>query len=59
MTDAFSSFKLPNADFVIIGGGTSGLVVANKLTEDPNVTVLVFEIGENHEDDSKINISAL
>lgn len=23
-------------DYVVIGGGTSGLVVANSLTEDPN-----------------------
>jgi len=32
-------------DYVIIGGGTSGLVVANRLTEDPNITVLVIEYG--------------
>ncbi|KAF2280962.1 alcohol oxidase [Westerdykella ornata] len=32
-------------DYVIIGGGTSGLVVANRLTEDPSVNVLVVEYG--------------
>ena len=32
-------------DYVVIGGGTSGLTVANRLTEDPSITVLVIEYG--------------
>ena len=27
---------LPCYDYIIVGGGISGLVVANRLTEDPN-----------------------
>ncbi|KAK8037316.1 hypothetical protein PG991_000662 [Apiospora marii] len=33
-------------DYVIVGGGTSGLVIANRLTEDPHTSVLVIERGD-------------
>lgn len=36
---------LPAYDYVIVGGGTSGLTVADRLTEDGNTTVLVLEAG--------------
>lgn len=32
-------------DFVVVGGGTSGLVIANRLTERSSKTVLVIESG--------------
>lgn len=32
-------------DYVIIGGGTAGLTVADRLTEDGKTTVLVIEYG--------------
>lgn len=35
-------------DYIVIGGGTSGLVVASRLTEDSNTNVLVLEAGDDH-----------
>lgn len=33
-------------DYVIIGGGTSGFVLAARLTENPDAQVAVLEAGE-------------
>jgi choline dehydrogenase-like flavoprotein len=42
--DEAAALKL-RYDYVIVGGGTSGLTVADRLTEDPRVQVLVIEYG--------------
>lgn len=36
-----------NFDYIVVGGGTAGLTVANRLTEDANVKVLVIEAGKD------------
>ncbi|KAJ7688605.1 GMC oxidoreductase, partial [Mycena rosella] len=44
--------------YVIVGGGTAGLALASRLSEDPLVTVVVFEAGEANMGDPKITIPA-
>lgn len=38
-------------DYVIVGGGTAGLTVADRLSEDADVKVLVIEAGANNSSD--------
>ncbi|KAA1466850.1 alcohol oxidase [Dentipellis sp. KUC8613] len=41
-------------DYVVVGGGTAGLTVATRLSEDPKVSVLVLEAGGAHINDPAI-----
>ena len=41
-------------DYIVIGGGTGGLTVATRLSEDPSKSVLVLEGGGAHIDDPMI-----
>ncbi|KAJ7587562.1 alcohol oxidase [Mycena floridula] len=43
-------------DYVLVGGGTAGLTLAARLTEDPATTVLVLEAGESHLGDPLVDI---
>lgn len=46
-------------DYIVVGGGTAGLCVAARLTEDPNIKVAVLEAGENRMDDPNVSTPSL
>jgi choline dehydrogenase-like flavoprotein len=51
-------FLATKFDFLILGGGTAGLTIASRLTENPNVTVGVLEIGKNRTGDPRVDVPA-
>jgi choline dehydrogenase-like flavoprotein len=55
-SDPGLSFCDKKFDYIIVGGGTAGLVVATRLSENPNINVGVLEAGPTAFDEPLINI---
>ncbi|KAH7377474.1 hypothetical protein BKA64DRAFT_688205 [Cadophora sp. MPI-SDFR-AT-0126] len=51
--------SLDSYEYVIVGGGTSGLVVANRLSENPKTTILIIEAGDFDQNEDFITIPAI
>lgn len=51
--EELSSVKI---DYLIVGGGTSGLTLAARLSEDPQINVLVVESGSHHGHTPEIDV---
>lgn len=53
------TFLKNNYDFIVVGGGTAGLVVAARLTENEDITVGVLEAGKSRLGDFLVDSPAM
>jgi hypothetical protein len=59
LVDSPEEFASQSYDYVIVGGGTAGLTLAARLTEDPNVSVGGLEAGLNRLADPNVLVPGL
>ncbi|KAJ1305214.1 hypothetical protein OPQ81_000243 [Rhizoctonia solani] len=54
VTTNASNISNQTYDYIIVGGGLTGITVASRLTEDPKIKVLVIEAGRDDRRDPRI-----
>ncbi|KAE8365905.1 alcohol oxidase [Aspergillus caelatus] len=53
--ETLSQFLSVDFDYIIVGGGTAGLLLAARLTENPNIQVGVIEAGTSKKNDPNVD----
>lgn len=54
LTGSLGASELITYDYIIVGNGTAGAVLARKLSDDKKAKILVLEAGANHSEDPNV-----
>lgn len=56
---AFVMASSQEFDYIVVGGGTCGLLVANRLSEDPSISVVVIDPGDDQRQNPNLTDPAI